>query len=130
MQQYGSIILGFFFCDCQSWYFGILYFGTLLKKYCRLLGIRIRGVWKIVYFTKFIELAALVLLWTYHCHLVHMYYWFLWHSTGIDFSSRNSFTNWGFFARVSTPVETITPCIHVLYQWSCHDFTLIGEHNS
>ena len=34
---------------------------------------------------------------------------FLLHRTGLDFSSRNKFTNLGSFAKVSVPVESIIP---------------------
>ena len=36
---------------------------------------------------------------------------FLWHRRGVDFSSRNNFTNLGSFAKVSVPVETIIPSL-------------------
>ena len=35
------------------------------------------------------------------------------YDTGVNFSSRNNFTNLGSFAKVSVPVETIIPCLPV-----------------
>ena len=35
---------------------------------------------------------------------------FLWHRTGVDFSSRNNLTKLGSFGKIFVPVETIIPC--------------------
>ena len=35
---------------------------------------------------------------------------FLWHQARVECKSLNKFTNWGSFAKVFVPVETIIPC--------------------
>ena len=51
---------------------------------------------------------------------------FLWHHTGGDFSSRNTFTNLGSFAKVSFSVETVIPWFTFGYFKSCAHIVVLS----